>query len=105
MHDEPRQDRLPRVLLELTGALASGRLAEHLWRPARQARLNDLPRALDRKHELARLPRSFEVILPPLARVRERRFLGARLLENPAQPVDTSDGNVAHDCPDRPPVR
>src|SRR5438874_5595270 len=32
MHDEPRQDRLPRVPLELTGALASERLAEHLWR-------------------------------------------------------------------------
>src|SRR5438132_14279205 len=47
MHDEPRQDRLPRVPSEITGTLASERLAEHLWRPARHARLNDLPRALD----------------------------------------------------------
>ena len=37
MHDEPRQDRLPSVPLDLAGPLTSERLAEHLRRPARQA--------------------------------------------------------------------
>src|SRR5438309_12066724 len=47
MHDEPRDDRLPRLPLELTGALASGRCAERLWLPDRLARLFAPPGALD----------------------------------------------------------
>src|SRR5437868_9618473 len=52
VHHEPRQERLASVALDLSLAHAGKRLAQHRGRPAPQARLHDLPRALDRQQQL-----------------------------------------------------
>ena len=95
VREQPHQDGLSRVELNLAIDLAVEFVLEHRRRPSIETVLDDGPGGLERGNELARLTWVREIVLPAIAAgIVERRAFGARLLENMAEPVGADRGGV-----------
>src|SRR2546426_7893119 len=89
VREEPKEHGRARVELHLAFADAARLLFERVGRPRREAASDDLPRRLERVHELVGAARMLEVVLPAgvhEVEIAERGRLRARLLEDVAEP-------------------